>query len=331
MKFVLILLFPLFALLNTVDAQKITLSEKDVPLEKVFKEIRRQSGYNFIYNSQMLREANPVSIVVKNAGLKSVLDLCFAGQPITYLINRNTVVVKWRQQPAAPANQLQLIKGLVRDEQKAALPGVSVYLKDEKKGTVTDADGRYMLEVPDDTGILVFSYMGFQSKEIAISSGGYAIVDLQEDTKGLAELVVVGYGTQKKLTVTGSVSSVKGSELRQNPSASLQNTLSGRLPGFFSQQRSGIPGSDGAAFYIRGVSTFSNGAGANQPLIIVDDVESTYDQVARIDANEIESISILKDASTTAVYGIKGANGVMVITTRRGQAGPAKISLRTET
>ncbi|ACU04445.1 SusC/RagA family TonB-linked outer membrane protein [Pedobacter heparinus] len=227
--------------------------------------------------------------------------------------------------------QNRIVEGLVKDN-TGALPGASITEKGvAANGTSTDGNGRFRLTLKGSGNILLISSVGYLPQELNLNGKSNVVVTLVADAKGLSEVVVVGYGTQKKLTVTGSVSSVKGSELRQNPSASLQNTLSGRLPGFFSQQRSGIPGSDGAAFYIRGVSTFSNGAGANQPLIIVDDVESTYDQVARIDANEIESISILKDASTTAVYGIKGANGVMVITTRRGQAGPAKISLRTET
>ena len=157
---------------------------------------------------------------------------------------------------------------------------------------------------------------------ILIIDNCFATPYLQQPIKWGADLVVVGYGQQKKITLTGSVSSVSGREIRENPSASLQNALAGKLPGFFSQQPSGRPGADGANFYIRGVSSYN---GNNRPLIIVDDVEYSYDQFARIDPNEIENLSILKDASTTAIYGVRGANGVIVVSTRRGKEGPANL------
>jgi len=166
--------------------------------------------------------------------------------------------------------------------------------------------------------------LGYKQQEVLVANKSTLNVILETDEKSLDEVVVVGFGQQKKLTLTGSVSSVSGREIRENPAASLQNALAGKLPGFFSQQPSGRPGADGANFYIRGVSSYN---GNNRPLIIVDDVEFSYDQFARIDPNEIESLSILKDASTTAIYGVRGANGVVVITTRRGKAGPPQISI----
>src|SRR5690606_33199963 len=140
--------------------------------------------------------------------------------------------------------------------------------------------------------------------------------------------VVVGCGTTKKLTSTGALSSIKGADIRQIPTANVQNTLAGRLPGIVSVQRSGQPGRDASDFFIRGVSSLN--PDGNQPLIIVDDIEYTYEQLAQINVNEIESISILKDASTTAVFGIKGANGVLVVKTRRGETGRPRINARME-
>src|SRR5690606_22540987 len=142
------------------------------------------------------------------------------------------------------------------------------------------------------------------------------------------EVVVIGFGTTKKLTNTGAVSSIKGAEIRNVPTPSVQNALTGRLPGFVSVQRSGQPGRDASDFYIRGVSSLNSDG--NQPLIIVDDIEYTYEQLSQINVNEIESISILKDASTTAVFGIKGANGVLVVKTRRGESGTPRINFRAE-
>jgi TonB-dependent SusC/RagA subfamily outer membrane receptor len=171
--------------------------------------------------------------------------------------------------------------------------------------------------------------IGFLTKELHVSSGPLRII-LEEDTKGLEEIVILGYGQKtQKITNTGAISAITGAEIRQSPSASLQNSLAGRLPGFFSQQRSGQPGRDGAAFQIRGISTYASGG--TSPLIIVDDIEFTLDQVNQLDPNEVESVTILKDASTTAVYGVRGANGVLIVRTRRGESGKPKLSFRNET
>lgn len=223
--------------------------------------------------------------------------------------------------------QNRQVSGTVTDD-KGPVEGISVVEKGmPANGTTTNERGRFSLNLRGRSNTLVFSSTSYLTKEVAVTAGAPLAVTLTADPKGLGEVVVVGYGKQKKVTLTGSVSSVSGASIRENPSASLQNGLVGKLPGFSSQQRSGRPGGDAAAFYIRGVSSFT---GANTPLIIVDDIEFSADQFANLDPNEIESISILKDASTTAVYGIKGANGVVVVTTRRGRIGAPKISFRTE-
>jgi TonB-linked SusC/RagA family outer membrane protein len=197
-------------------------------------------------------------------------------------------------------------------------------------GTTSDQDGNFRLSLRGTSNTIIVSTTGHITREVNLQGRSYVSVNMvSRGATAMNEVVVVGFGRQKKVTMTGAVSSVNGKELRENPSASLQNTLSGRLPGFFSQQTSGRPGADGATFYIRGQSSYN--VGSNQPLIIVDDIEFTYDQFARIDPNEIESLSILKDASTTAIYGVKGANGVVIVTTRRGRTGAPQISVRTET
>ncbi|HEX8425397.1 TonB-dependent receptor [Hymenobacter sp.] len=223
--------------------------------------------------------------------------------------------------------QGQVVQGVVSDV-KEAVPGVSVYEKDTPtNGISTDLNGRYQITLRGKSGILVFRSVGYKLAEVQVGTRTSVNVKLESNDQVLNDVVVVGYGEQKKITSTGSVSVVSGKEIRENPSASLQNSLTGRLPGFFSQQGSGRPGADGAEFYIRGVSSYNNN---NRPLIIVDDIEYSYDQFARLDPNEIESLSILKDASTTAIYGVRGANGVVVVTTRRGKEGPPQISLRVE-
>lgn len=229
----------------------------------------------------------------------------------------------------AMAQTGKVVSGTVSDSQ-GPIPAVTVYEKEfSTNGAQTDEQGRFTLKLKGTQGIIVIKSIGFLSQEIDVTNKSTVQVKLKEDTKGLEEVVVLGVGqTAKKVTLTGSVSSISGKEIRQSPSASLQNTLAGRLPGFFSQQRGGQPGKDGAAFQIRGINTY---AGGTTPLIIVDDVEFTSDQISQIDPNEVESVTILKDASTTAVYGVRGANGVVIITTRRGSSGKPALNFKNET
>lgn len=222
--------------------------------------------------------------------------------------------------------QQKTVNGKVTD-QNGPLPGATVYQKDvPNNGTSTAQDGTFRLTLQGSGSTLVVTYIGYLSREVKVPASGSLDVALQPDARGMEEVVIVGFGTQKKITNTGAISSISGDKIRQSPSASVQNALMGRLPGFISQQRSGQPGSDGAIFNIRGVSSFNG----SQPLIIVDDVEYAG-VISDIDADQIESLTILKDAASTAVYGIKGANGVVVITTRRGKLGRPAITFRTET
>lgn len=227
------------------------------------------------------------------------------------------------------------------------LPGASLYEKGLlQNGGGTDNNGQFTLTLRK-SNVLIVKMVGYLSKEVTVAPNARSLsVQLAEDTKGLEEVIVVGYGTQKKLTNTGSVSSITSKELKQNPTTSVQNSLVGRLPGFFSVQRSGQPGLDASQFFIRGVSSYvgvnaANGSSSsvagttalgssNNALIIVDDIEYNMGDVQRLDPNEIESISILKDAASTAIYGLRGANGVLVITTKRGQSGAPSINLRQE-
>ncbi len=218
-----------------------------------------------------------------------------------------------------------MVNGIVKNS-SGPLLGVSVQ---EKGGgaTQTDQNGRFKLALRG-TKVLVFTSIGYNTQQRDVKQGENIEVIMQSSSQDIDEVVVVGFGTTKKLTSTGAVSSIKGADIRQVPTSSVQNALAGRLPGFVSVQRSGQPGKDASDFYIRGVSSLN--PEGNQPLIIVDDIEYTYEQLSQINVNEIESISILKDASTTAVFGIKGANGVLVVKTRRGESGRPKINARIE-
>ena len=223
--------------------------------------------------------------------------------------------------------QASLINGTVSSNDGEALVGVSVSVQGTSTGTATDINGNYQITAkPEDK--LLFSYLGYKKETVTVRNNKTINVTLVPDQTMLDEVVVVGYGAVRKISMTGSVSAITTRELKTIPTASVQNMLSGRLPGFFSQQTSGQPGRDASDFFIRGASSLNENG--NRPLIIVDDVQYSYDQLQQINVNEIESISILKDAATTAIYGIKGANGVLVVKTRRGLSGVPQINLRAE-
>lgn len=226
--------------------------------------------------------------------------------------------------------QRKMIKGTVTSD-TSHLQGVSVFEKDVPgSGTVTDDHGQFKLSLKG-KGILIFTSIGYKDKEVVVTNKLQISVSMVAENKELNDIVVVGYGTKKKITNTGAISAITGDEIRETPTASVQNSLVGRVPGYFSQQRSGQPGADGSVGLIRGLSTITNDPNnaAAAPLVIVDDLEYGG-SISEIDPDQIESLTILKDASTTAVFGIKGANGVIVITTRRGKAGRPQVSFRTE-
>nr|WP_295925161.1 TonB-dependent receptor [uncultured Dyadobacter sp.] len=212
------------------------------------------------------------------------------------------------------------VKGKVNDEQGQGLPGVSILVKGTSAGTVTDIEGNYTVNAPG-TATLVFSFIGYITQEIPLGNKTSLDVKMLSDTKALEEVVVVGYGTAKKATLTGSVTAVKGAELQKAPAANLSNTLGGRLPGVSAVQASGEPGYDGSAIRIRGTNSLGN----SNALIVVDGVPNRSGGLDRINPADIESISVLKDAAA-AIYGSRAGNGVILITTKRGKSGKPQLS-----
>lgn len=217
------------------------------------------------------------------------------------------------------------IKGRVIDETlKEAVPGANVSVKGTTIGTITNYDGNYSIVVPSKKSVLVISFMGYITQEIVVGDRKTINVNLKEDAQSLDEVVVIAYGNQDKGLVTSAISSISNKELIKSPVASVTNVLAGAMPGVSSIQSSGQPGKDAADIYVRGSGSLNNSM--SKPLILVDGVEREFSQ---IDPNEIESISVLKDASSTAVFGVRGANGVVLVTTRRGKSGKPQISVST--
>ncbi|MGL5261497.1 MAG: SusC/RagA family TonB-linked outer membrane protein, partial [Bacteroides sp.] len=216
------------------------------------------------------------------------------------------------------------VKGRVIDETKEGVPGANIRVKGTTIGTITDIDGYYSIKVPNQKSIIVISFIGYETQEIPVGNKKVINVSLQDDSQVLDEVVVVAYGTKSKATITGAMATMETEELIKSPAASVTNVLAGSMTGVSSVQTSGQPGKDAATIYVRGSGSLDNSL--SQPLILVDGVERDFSQ---IDPNEIESVSVLKDASSTAVFGVRGANGVVLVTTRRGTKGKPQISVST--
>ena len=264
----------------------------------------------------------------KNSPFRVVLKKICTDLDLTYQLVNDFIILK-KTSPVKKNETQGLISGNVRDTDGAPVAGATVSIKGSGVATSTKDDGSFTLYADHNNVSLEISSIGYETavQDYKLYSQAPLLITLKKAVWSMESVVVVGYGRQNKRDVTSSVSSVRREEIMQSPSASVQNVLAGRLTGFFSQQRGGQPGRDGAQFFVRGVSTFN---GDQSPLILIDDIESTYDDFSNIDPNEVESVSILKDAAATAVYGVKGANGVVLVTTRRGKTGRPKVNFRTE-
>lgn len=307
-------------------AQKITLSVKNAPLERVFQEVKKQSGYLFWYENSLLSNTKKVDLQLNEVSLKQALDECFRDQPLAYQIVGNTIVLKSKVL-TINRNLEREIRGVVSDS-VGPIPGVSVKLKHKTTvGTTTDSYGRFSLKIPDDDAVLVFSMVGYDMQEVPVKNLSILNVKLVATKNTLDDVVVVAFGTQKKTDMVGSITSIKPADLKV-PSSNLTTALAGRAAGVIAYQRSGEPGQDNADFFIRGVTSF--GTGKVNPLILIDGVELGVTELARLRPDDIESFSIMKDATSTALYGARGANGVIYVTTKQGKEGKATISFRAE-
>ncbi|SDE04815.1 TonB-linked outer membrane protein, SusC/RagA family [Mucilaginibacter pineti] len=331
MKLTIILLIATLLQVSAASyGQKVNLTVKEATLENILKEIKAQTGFNILYNPNSLKEAKLINLDLKNASVDYALQKCFEGQPVTYLIEQQTIIVKKKsaravfKEIAAEIPKIA-VTGTVRDS-TGTLPGVTIKVKGTGLGTKTDANGKFVLDVPDNNAVLVFSFVSYTTQEVPVDGKTVINVTLKAADNALGEVVVVAFGTQKKTDLVGSVTSIKVSELKI-PSSNLTTALAGRAAGLIAFQRSGEPGRDNADFFIRGVTTFGY---KNNPLILIDGMELSTTDLARLQPDDIASFSILKDATSTAVYGARGANGVILVTTKQGKVGKAQIAFRLE-
>jgi len=339
-------------------AQKITLTKSNAELKTVLRELRLQSGFDFVYTDVLLNKSNPVNINVKRAELQDVLDAVFKNQPLVYSIDSRTVIIKAKEQSIIDnliaRFQAINIKGIVLNEIGNPMQGVSIRLKNSNRGTVTDNNGRFSLSNVAEDDEILFAFIGYDLKQLkAIEAKGKdLIITLKPKVNSLNEVVAVGYGTTKRRDLTGSVASVDINEIKNTPFVSIDQALSGKAAGVQVVQADGSPGGM-AKIRIRGGSSL---IGGNDPLYIIDGVQVTIQNkyvqsqaevrnpvealgndgnyassavassfsrglntLAGLNMNDIETIDILKDASATAIYGSRASNGVVIITTKKGK------------
>lgn len=299
------------------QAKTFTVSLKNVTLKEVISYVEKNSQYVFFFKPEVINQSTQISVSLKNATVKQLLDKVSEQANIVYEMKERQIVLKEKKVSEQSVSQKKrLLQGLVKDEQGNPIIGASIQLKNTGTGVITDLDGLFQIQVTDKNSVIVISYIGYVTQEISVGDRSSITVQLKEDTKSLEEVVVTAFGaTQKKETMVGSIQQVRPAELKV-PSSSLSTSFAGRMAGVIAIQRSGQPGADGADFWIRGKSTFGDATGV---LIVLDGVEISSSDLNDLDPEVIESFSILKDATATAMYGTRGANGVMIVTTKSGQ------------
>lgn len=299
------------------QAKTFTVSLKNVTLKEVISYVEKNSQYVFFFKPEVINQSTQISVSLKNATVKQLLDKVSEQANIVYEMKERQIVLKEKKVSEQSVSQKKrLLQGLVKDEQGNPIIGASIQLKNTGTGVITDLDGLFQIQVTDKNSVIVISYIGYVTQEISVGDRSLITVQLKEDTKSLEEVVVTAFGaTQKKETMVGSIQQVRPAELKV-PSSSLSTSFAGRMAGVIAIQRSGQPGADGADFWIRGKSTFGDATGV---LIVLDGVEISSSDLNALDPEVIESFSILKDATATAMYGTRGANGVMIVTTKSGQ------------
>lgn len=328
MRVSLILLFVFAFQINAEHAHsqndKISLDIKNSTIEKVLQTIEEKSNYYFLYSNKSIDVDRTVSVKVESESISSVLDRLFNQNDIKYEVKGSQVILSPKETTentetfiASTQQERKTITGTIVDEQGETIIGANIIEKGTTNGTTTDYNGNFTLNVANDA-VLQISYIGYLKQEVSIKNKSTINVVLLEDTKTLDEVVIVGYGKLKKISVTGSIAQISGDEILKTPTGNISAALAGRLPGLVATQNSGLPGAS-ANLLIRGRSTL----GSSSPMLIVDDVQRSFNS---LDPNEIESITVLKDATAAAVYGMQGAAGVILVTTKRGTKQKPKIT-----
>ncbi len=321
--------FLLFGALNAAGQEKlVTINVKNASLSEVFKVIERQTTYRFSYRNVVIDSKKDISISKTNVSVPAVLEEALHGKNLEFsIVSSKSIVISDKRSDvsAAASSGTKRVSGVVKDEKGEAVIGANVTVKGTSVGVITDLDGKFSFEAPDE-GVLLISFMGYEPKEMDVKGKVSFNVILKEDSKTLDEVVVVGYSTQKKSSLTGAMQVMKQDKLLDVTTPSAENLLSAKAPGVYVNSGSGQPGATGK-IVIRGKATVNGGT---DPLWVVDGV-LVGNGAGNLNPQDIESISVLKDAASTAIYGSMGANGVIVVTTKKGQIGKATINFSAKT
>ena len=328
-------LIPCLLLTVALNAQTVTKAFRSVPLKTVLEEVERQTGYSILFENEDVDVSRPVTATFKDATLQTVLDTVLdkslrytvkGGGKLVTISRRSPVSAPTA--PTAPNGEMTVAGTVISSADNQPIVGANIYVEGTNVGTTTDAGGNYKLTVPASAKTVTVSFLGYDTKKISVRDIHlFKLITLADASNKLEDVVVVGFGVQKKESLVGAVQSVKPSDL-QTSSSNLSTSFSGKIAGVIAVQKSGEPGADGANFWIRGISTFGSG---QSPLLILDGVEITNQMLNNIPPETIESFSVLKDATATALYGSRGANGVMIITTKNGRdSEKMTINLRAE-
>ena len=318
-----------FAVNSYSQQTKLNLEMKNTKLGVVLDEIENQSEFYFLFNEKIVDMERRVSASFKGKIITEVLNSLFADTHIDYVISDRQIVLSANNSDfVSMSQQGRMLKGTVTDEDGSPLPGVTVFVKETTTGTITDVDGEFAVEVPAGKDVLVISFIGMKTREITLGNQSEISVQMEPDVIGLEEVVAIGYGTVKKSDLTGAVNQVDAKKLEAEATSNITDILRANVPGLnvgFSTSAKGL--SSASSLEVRG-ETNLRGSGANAPLIVLDGM-IYYGDLADINPNDIDKFDILKDASSAAIYGSRASNGVIIITTKRGQKGKPTINIST--
>lgn len=299
-------------------AQRLTYSKKNATLEQVFQEIEKQTGFQVLYSNQKLNDAKKLTVDFNNSNLQDVMDFCLKNQPLTYKIEQKTILIKDKT-PGLQLKTLDILvvelSGRITDAKNQPIAGVNVTVKGKRLGVISDTEGRYTIRV-DENDVLLFSMVGFKTQEFEVKGRQQLNVTLQEDIGQLEQFVVTGYSKKKVSELTGSLATVKGEDLRNVTSSSVVQNIQGKIAGMIVSNPGGDPAGS-ANISVRGVGSLG-GSTSTQPLIVIDGLIQDAGNISNISPNDVESVTLLKDAASTSLYGSRAANGVLVITTKSG-------------
>jgi len=311
--------------------RSISIKVENVEMKKVLNQIESIANVKFVYSSNTIQANRVVSVTAADRKLSEVLNLIFRPLNISYKVIGGQIMLNTLQSESgqSPKKSEQSVSGKVIDDTGLGLPGVSVVVKGTQQGTVTDTEGKFSLNVMDNQSILVFSFVGYASQEVIVGTQSVINIALKVDNKSLNEVVVIGYGSQKKADLTGAIATISADKLRSKAAVSYGEALVGQMAGVQVQQTSGAPGGEGLNIRVRGTGSISASSAANSPLYVIDGFPIDSSASSLVNTTDIESIQVLKDASSTAIYGSRGANGVVIITTKKGTVGAPTISFNT--